>query len=69
MKLSQIEELENRLEHEFNSIFGTLQRLDNYVYDFDLSIRTDGIKSNVQAAFEDIKSQLEDLKLQAIRKD
>ena len=68
MKLSEIAEIENELEYEFHNLEKIIETIKYKASENDININTSRLKNNVRSAFDDIKRQLEDLKIREIRK-
>lgn len=68
MKLGEIDDLENQLELDFSNIERIINRLKYCATENNIDLNVNRINSNVRAAFDEVKKQIQDLRLEAIRK-
>jgi len=68
MKLAEIDEIENELEFTFYDLNNKVDRLRYIANEKRLALNTGRMKDSITMAFEDIKKQLEKLRLEEIRK-
>jgi len=69
MTMSEIDELENKLECSFSNIGTEINNIRLCALDNDINIDFNRIQNNIRVSFEDVKKQLENLRIEIIRKE